>query len=49
MGMGEAHGMVVINSSISAVILLDYKVQFADGSMDRGTLVLLPAVQRPGS
>jgi hypothetical protein len=46
---GEAHGMVVIDSSVGEVMLLEYRVRLTDGSTDRGTLVLLPAIQRPGS
>jgi hypothetical protein len=46
MGMGEAHGMIITTSS-GDVMLLEYKVRFSDGSVDRGTIMLLPAVQRP--
>jgi hypothetical protein len=45
MGMGEVHGMI-ITTPIGDLMLLDYKVRFSDGSVDRGTIMLLPAVQR---
>jgi hypothetical protein len=37
MGMGEAHGMAISTSS-GDMLLLEYKVRLADGSVDRGTL-----------
>ena len=46
MGKGEVHG-AVISTSGGDVMLLEYKVRLADGSVDRGTLHLRCAAPGP--